>query len=297
MWSARLRQSQGQGAGAGPSTERTALRPRLLSASSSYSDLSTRSRGRSAIDDRISSGMAMLRSGSVSSLDLRSSSPVVQTYPEPSAKHHLKPGRTAIDFAAAPDSAACPMAWSVANSIFFGRGNRIYYKNVGGSEEAAQLCKVRDNHGDLTLLDCGGKDQPHVLASATSKGYIQIWDVTTKKAAMSWQSTGVLAMRWNGPVLTIGGPKGTIRHYDTRVGNTAKMKEQTRKVTRHQAPISGLAWNGEGKLLASGDQAGVIYCWDTRQNVPLDVGDQVQRRRKMQHDGVITVSPPFRVRR
>lgn len=273
--------------------EGRALRPRLLSASSSFSDISTSRR--SAADEALHHGLAMMRSASVSSLDMmsiRSSSPAVPSFPQPSAKYHLKPGKTFIDYsvsAADTSIAMFPVSWSVQNTVVFGRGNRVHLKNFTTNEDITQLCKIRESHGDLRLLDCGGKDQPHVVASSTTKGYIQIWDVTTKKATMAWQTTGVVSMKWNGPVLTIGGPRGTIRHFDTRISQTAKMKEQTRKVTRHQAGISSLAWNGEGKLLASGDETGLVYCWDTRQNAPLDVGELVQRRRKMQHGGVITV--------
>lgn len=97
-------------------------------------------------------------------------------------------------------------------------------------------------------------------------------------------------MRWNGATLTVGGLKGTIRHYDTRIAPTVKMKEQSRKVTRHQARITSLDWNVEGTLLASGDESGIVYCWDSRQKVPLDVGEFVQRRKKMQHEGCVRVS-------
>ena len=92
-------------------------------------------------------------------------------------------------------------------------------------------------------------------------------------------------------MLTVGGERGSLRHYDTRIKEKATMKEQTKRVTRHQAAIGTLRWNEEGKLLASGDQSGLVYVWDSRQNVPLDVGELVQRRRKMQHAGPITVRP------
>ena len=68
------------------------------------------------------------------------------------------------------------------------------------------------------------------------------------------------------------------------------MKEQALKVTRHQAKIMRLQWNVDGNILASGDASGTVYCWDSRQKVPLDIGEFVQRRKKMQHPGAITVS-------
>ena len=67
------------------------------------------------------------------------------------------------------------------------------------------------------------------------------------------------------------------------------MKEQTKKVTRHQTRISSLAWHDEGKVFASGDESGTVLVWDTRQKAPLDVGEMIQRRKKMQHEGKVTV--------
>jgi len=76
-------------------------------------------------------------------------------------------------------------------------------------------------------------------------------------------------MAWNGSVLTVGGQRGTIRHFDTRIKETAKMKEQSKRVTRHQAQICSLAWHGEGKFFASGDESGIVHVWDSRQNAPI----------------------------
>jgi cell division cycle protein 20 (cofactor of APC complex) len=161
------------------------------------------------------------------------------------------------------------------------------------SEDVGQLCKLQDSHGDLRIIECGGADQPDVVALGTSKGLIQIWDVKAKKKTASWSTKGVSAMRWNGPVLTVGGLKGTIRHYDTRVASTPKMKEQARKVTRHQSRITSLEWNVDGQILASGDQSGTVYCWDMKEKVPLDVGEFIQRRKKMQHGGAVSVGLYF----
>jgi cell division cycle 20, cofactor of APC complex len=244
------------------------------------------------------SGMALMRS--VSSASLRSSSPAVHVYPENSAKHFLRNTKVTIDYSpppnATPDVSARLLSCSFRNTLFFTRGNRVHYKNLTTSEEVGQLCKLQDSRGDLRVIECGGVDHPDIVALGTTKGIVQIWDVQAKKIIMSWTTTKeISAMRWNGPVLTIGGLKGTIRHYDTRINPTPKMKEQARKVTRHQAPITSLDWNVDGKYLASGDAAGTVYCWEPGQKVPLDVGEFIQRRKKIQHVGAISViiSPPL----
>jgi hypothetical protein len=240
-------------------------------------------------------GMALLRrSVSVASFQ---SPPPIPKYPETSAKHYLRNTKVTIDYSLPPGASEnmLPVSWSTQNIVMFSRGNRVHYKNLStnANEDIGQLCRIQDTLGDLRVVECGGADQPNVVALGTSKGYVQIWDIAAKKMTATWNTKTVTAMKWNGAVLTLGLVKGTIRHYDTRVKETPKMKEQARKITRHQSGISMLAWNSEGKLLASGDESGIIYCWDRRQNVPLDVGEMVQRRRKMQHSEIITVGVPL----
>ncbi|TFK36593.1 WD40-repeat-containing domain protein [Crucibulum laeve] len=175
------------------------------------------------------------------------------------------------------------------NIVFFARGNRVHYKHLTTSEEVGHLCKLQETRGDLRVLTCAGETHPELIALGTSKGYIQIWDVKAKKMTMGWSTKEMSAMAWNGPVLSVGSIKGTIRHFDTRIEQTAKMKEQAPKVTRHQGPITSMGWNSEGKYLASGDKTGTVYTWEMGQRIPLDVGDFVQRRKKMQHTAAISV--------
>ncbi|KAF8889123.1 WD40-repeat-containing domain protein [Infundibulicybe gibba] len=125
-------------------------------------------------------------------------------------------------------------------SIRSARGNRIHYKNITTSEEVGQLCKLQESHGDLKLIECGGVDQPEIVAVGTTKGLIHIWDIRAKRLTTSWSTRGVSAF---------AGTAGTIRHYDTRIAPSSKMKEQARKVTRHQARITSLSWNVDGNCL------------------------------------------------
>ena len=212
--------------------------------------------------------------------------------PDTSANKYLRNGKITVDFSGVTDSmlgATWPVSWSQANILVFGRGNRVNIKNLATNEDIVGLAKVKDHHGFLRLLDCGGEDNPHTMALSTSKGLVQVWDLAAQKMTTSWWTKPATAMKWNGPVLTVGGEKGSIRHFDTRIKETAKMKEQNKKVLRHQSMISALAWHHEGKILASADNGGTVYCWDARQNAPLDVGDLIQRRRKMQHVGAVKV--------
>ncbi|KXN92529.1 hypothetical protein AN958_05384 [Leucoagaricus sp. SymC.cos] len=244
-----------------------------------------------------------MRSVSVSSI--RSTTPPTHlTYPETSAKHHLKNTRVTIDYSVpirqtlateAPTTtdSVTPhlLSCSSANVLFFSRGNRVHFKSMysgSGAEDIGQLCKLQEDRGDLRVIECAGSDIPHIVALGTTKGFVQIWDLKAKKMAMSWSTKGISVMRWNGAVLTVGGCKGTIRHYDTRVEPKSKMKDQAPKLTRHQARITSVAWSMNGKVLASGDDSGTVYCWEQGKKVPLDVGNFVQRRKKMQHAGSVS---------
>lgn len=222
----------------------------------------------------------------------RSSSPAVPSLPNISAKFQLKPDRVLIDFNVSAEDATAgvsPVCWSSKNFLVFGRGKRVHFKNMSSTEEITQLCKIRGSQGSLRLLESAPLS--HTVALCTSKGHIQLYDLPTKTLVGSWQTKDVTSMQWNGPVLTTGAQRGVIRHFDTRIQPSSKMKEQTRKVTRHQANITCLAWHNEGKLMASGDESGLSLVWDSRKpGQPMDVGETIQRRKKMQHDGPVSVS-------
>jgi cell division cycle protein 20 (cofactor of APC complex) len=141
-------------------------------------------------------------------------------------------------------------------------------------------------------MACGVENQANekLLALGTSTGCVQIWDVQARKMTMTWTMKEVPAMAWNGPVLTVGTEKGVFRHFDTRIKPQVKMKELAKKVVRHRAQLTQISYNNEGKLFATADSAGTIHCWDTRDpKKPLDVGEIVQRRKKMQHFGSVSV--------
>ncbi|KAK7055537.1 WD-repeats-region domain-containing protein [Favolaschia claudopus] len=247
------------------------------------------------------SAAALRRSASLSSFHSQATEPPTQPqphYPDGSSKFCLKPSpRLSIDFClpsaeSSSGSTALPLCYFDGN-LFFGRANnRVHVRNMASgdtssSSTSAQLCKLQEAHGDLGCLAAGGIQNDR-LALSTSKGFIQIWDTNTKKMVSQWSTNGVASMVWNGNVLTTGGLKGAIRQYDTRIQPAAKMKEQAAKATNHRGRVSVLSWNSEGRLLASGDQHGAVWTWDSRALVPLDVGDFSQRRKKIQHSQAIS---------
>ncbi|KAF7297354.1 WD-REPEATS-REGION domain-containing protein [Mycena indigotica] len=231
------------------------------------------------------------------------------TLPEGSAYYNLRATRLAIDFSlplatgsnsestttepTPPASRrSLPLAYSAQQILYFGRGNRVHYRsmvNIPNNAEVGQLCRIQDKHGDLALLEAGGIEQRDgTVALATTTGNIQLWDTEAKKLVVGWTTKEASALSCYGNIVTVGTAKGGIRHYDIRIQPTKKMKEQATKVTRHEARIGALQWNIDGRLIASGDDNGVVFTWDTRTKTPLDVGEFYQRRKKMQHEGKIS---------
>ncbi|KAH9921145.1 WD40-repeat-containing domain protein [Fomitopsis serialis] len=223
------------------------------------------------------SAIGLSRSHSVSEAP-----PTPPPVPE-SAITNMRGDKIVVDFSVAEEdwgARVCPVSWSVNNLLLFGRGSRVHYKNLSANEAIGQLCKFREDQGNLRLVECGGKDYPNLVAVCSANGHIQLWDLAAKKMVSKWTTKSTTAMQWNGPILTVGGERGSIRQFDTRVSDTTKMREQVKKTMRHQAKISSLSWNIDGKFLASGDESGQVHIWDPRQGIaPLE---------KIQHVGVIT---------
>ncbi|KAF9484166.1 WD40 repeat-like protein [Pholiota conissans] len=176
---------------------------------------------------------------------------------------------------------------SPTSVVYFTRGNRVHHKNISTNSDVSQLCKYSEKLGNIRVLESGGISQANTLAIGSSKGYIHLWDVNARKVTVSWCATKeITALAWNGPILSVGGIKGSIRHYDTRLPAT-KMREQAH-LARHRGRVTCLKWNEDGRFLASGDVSGKVHCWELGQNVPLNVGETVTRRKQIQHDGRIT---------
>jgi len=145
-------------------------RPRLLSASASFSGYSAYSESSFSRAPSVSSlpdgPMSLIRSASVSSLSEHRPPPPPPPVAE-SATFHLRAGKSTIDFSVAEadwKSGVCPVGWSEQNIMVFGRGNRVHYKNMTASDDVVQLCKMREDYGNLRLVQCGGKEQPNIVA-------------------------------------------------------------------------------------------------------------------------------------
>ncbi|KAL1743088.1 WD40-repeat-containing domain protein [Schizophyllum fasciatum] len=214
---------------------------------------------------------------------------------EISARKFLQPTGVTFDYTPPSghvDGSPIPLACTAADIVLFPRKNRIYGKNLTNSDAPLQLFKIPEKFGRLTMLSTATADHPHLFAASTTKNQIYIYNVNKPNEALTWFNAGaeVGAMAWNHNVLTVGDGKGRIRHYDTRIMPATRMKEQARKLMRHQSKVTALGYHRLGNKLASGDEAGNVFVWDIRaqQQTPMDVGEFVQRRKKIQHDAPIS---------
>lgn len=196
------------------------------------------------------------------------------------------------------------VSWSCDNVLAFTRGNRIQVRHFASNkgEESAQFCKIPKDAGALRIISWAGPAHAGTIAAATDKGFIQLWDLQSRKKSGSWVlNGGISGLAWCGPVLTVAQPKGFLRHYDTRIDPKKQGKIRAgsaKRVIAHHSTVRSLTWNDDGKLLASGDESGRVYVWDTRaRETALDFGEfddglhnQRTMRRRIQH------SAPVRVR-
>jgi len=190
--------------------------------------------------------------------------------------------------------------------MYFTRGNRVHVKpwsrQSNHNQDITQNCRVEEKYGEVKLLGCSKLKEEVVIVTTkgtgNSFGTVFLVDVeASNKPTWSWRASKPIgAVEWHGNLVTVGTANdGMIKFYDVRTRGeggkfSVKMKSDSRRLTRHQGRITKLGWNKTGQVLASGDENGVVYCWDDRTKVPLEVGDASSRRKKMKHQGAVSVS-------
>ncbi|KAL1751116.1 WD40-repeat-containing domain protein [Schizophyllum commune] len=192
---------------------------------------------------------------------------------EISAYKHLQPTGTSFDYSLPPGfdaSLPIPLACTFSDA----------------------LAKVSEKYGGLMILAAAGAELPHLFAAATRRNQTYVYDVNKPNEPVTWLGADaeVGAMAWNPAVLTVGGGKGRIRPYDTRITPANRMREHARRLMRHQAKVTALGYHRLGNKLATGDAAGNVFVWDFRNQdtTSMDVGEFVLRRKKNQHDAPIS---------
>ncbi|XP_018025327.1 cell division cycle protein 20 homolog [Hyalella azteca] len=153
--------------------------------------------------------------------------------------------------------------WSCNNHVVVALGVSVYVWNAGDGS-IANLTQVEspDYICSLSWITDGS-----VLAVGLSTGEVQLWDVGQEKLmrTMAGHEGRVATLAWRGAALMSSGARsGQIIHHDVRVAQHA-----TAVVNAHNQEVCGLAWNSEGRLLASGGNDNIVNIWDARNTTAL----------------------------
>ncbi|KAG6910389.1 hypothetical protein DXG01_011104 [Tephrocybe rancida] len=184
------------------------------------------------------------------------------------------------------DPHATPITWSLDNRIAVACGRDIFYQDLE-TRAVTRLCTLDvAGGGELCQVQWGGPGRERQLALGTTGGIMQVWDAgqdsgngTLLRMWHESNSLGVGALDWNRDLVAVGLQDGSISLFDVR---SAK---ETRRVSVHKSRILGLKWNGDGSVMASSDDLGMVYIWDKRAGKGLlEEGTQGS---KMRHRGPV----------
>jgi cell division cycle protein 20 (cofactor of APC complex) len=183
------------------------------------------------------------------------------------------------------DPFAYPLSWSLTNCVAVACGINVYYQNLA-NREISHLCELeRPRDGLVQCIAWGGIGRRRdTLALGTTTGTVQLWDARRIGAPIRvWSDplTSVSAMSWQGDAIAVGWGSGSISLFDVRA------KKSKRDVTGHKGKVYGIEWNVDGTYMASGDQHGGVYIWDSRACKSL--ADGGVRGPKMKHKGAVKV--------
>jgi cell division cycle protein 20 (cofactor of APC complex) len=188
------------------------------------------------------------------------------------------------------DPFAYPVTWSKKNLLAVACGNDVYYQNINN--------RSIEHFGRLTAPMCGRLHAIEwaehartegALAVASTTGVVQIWYAGSgiggragRDVTIDGPFCGVGAMCWNKDVLAVGKNDGSIALFDDREGEM-----RTLKMSRHNGKIMGVKWSADGGYVASGDNHGRVFIWDSRAAKWL--GDGGTKGPKMRHRGPVKV--------
>lgn len=151
--------------------------------------------------------------------------------------------------------------WGSQNKLAVGLGSTVYIWDAY-TADVADLCTLTD---DYICSVSWIKDGSH-LAIGTGKGPVQIWDVEqlTRVRTMDGHKDRASSLSWNSHILTSGSRDCTILHRDVRIP-----EPYVARLSMHTDGISGLCWNTEQGLLASGGNDNRLMIWEGLSTVPL----------------------------
>ncbi|TFK29124.1 cell division control protein [Coprinopsis marcescibilis] len=195
-----------------------------------------------------------------------------------------------------------PIDWSQRNQIAVACGKDIYYQDLdtkkvsyffrAGSSGSAKEAKCVSEANYITWGDAA---HDSYLACANDLGVLEVWDSEAPKAPVArvgakTEKEPVLLLDtidsicWNKHQLTWSN-NTDVYAMDIRCKEEAKLfPDALSSGSRHRSNVVSMAWNPDGKYLATGDLDGVVHIWDSRAQKMLT---EKGRHGKMRHRGPV----------
>lgn len=165
------------------------------------------------------------------------------------------------------------LSWSCRDLLAVALRRDIYYRRID-DDKITHLRK--DFLSDIASVKFSNDGE--LLAAGLEGGATEIWDIETNSLLrrIYGHQSAATSLSWNRHVLSQGHHNGRIVHYDVRLG-----KPKVLEVHGHDRIVCGLEWRGDGELLASGCDGGVVNVWDGRVGAagPAERGNARWRKR------------------
>ena len=151
--------------------------------------------------------------------------------------------------------------WSANNTLAVGLGKCVYLWNASTSQ-VTKLHDLGQLSPDHHVTSVSWSHTGAHLAVGTSKGILQLWDVTKQRIVKS--SSGhdgrIGCIAWNSSFCSTGSRDKTILHRDMR------MKDDFfTKLEGHKQEVCGLKWSPDEQQLASGGNDNKLMIWSRDQ--------------------------------
>lgn len=199
----------------------------------------------------------------------------------------------ALDGSGMPaDVFSFPFSWSSNNVIAVTCGMSIYTQQLD-TKTTSRLCTMSNQRfrGSPNSIEWGGREsgKQDTLAVGTTRGVVELWDAGASPSRVRlWMDLPPVTMSgisWHDETFAVGRGDGKISLFDPRRKRAIQILERG-----HKGSVLGVKWNQDGRYIASGDESGQVFIWDTRVGRPLADRDAFRRGRKMKHGGAVKAS-------